>query len=310
MKIPVVRSCHSNWFSKAPWSAISVQARWLFVALLLLAPACRVFAADWQSYAGHGLVREIAADRHSLVIQHDAIKGYMMAMTMEFNVQDVGILKGLSAGDEIDFTLDVGQTNSWIQSVQLISHHVGYVPSHSITVPSVSGELRVGDEMPDGLLRGEDGVTRHLSDFRGKALAFTFFFTRCPLPDYCPRMNRNFAATRDLLLADHGSPTNWELLSISFDPDFDSPEVLTSFAMLFRGSDTRQWMFATALPETLRELAAKLDLMVIHEGNSLSHNLRTVVVDARGRISAQFDGNRWTPAQLSAAIRQAAMVQP
>jgi protein SCO1/2 len=167
-------------------------------------------------------------------------------------------------------------------------------------------ELQPGDVLPDGILRSESGTMVRFSDFRGQAVAFTFFFTRCPLPDYCLRMNRNFAAARAILLADAHAPTNWQFLSISFDPEFDQPEVLTSYAQLYRGQDVRHWLFATAYPETLRALAPRLDLMVMHQGGSISHNLRTVVIDPQGRITAQFDGNTWTPQQLADALRRAA----
>jgi protein SCO1/2 len=230
----------------------------------------------------------------------------MMGMTMEFAVHETNDLAGIAAGDEINFTLVVGASESWVNNVKLISHHVSDVASNTFIFHADSVELQPGDVLPEGRLRSESGRPVRFSDFRGQALAFTFFFTRCPLPDYCLRMNRNFAAAREILLADTRAPTNWQILSISFDPEFDVPEVLASYAQLYRGQDARHWVFAAADPETLRDLAPRLDLLVMHQGGSISHNLRTVVIDPQGRITAQFDGNTWTPRQLAEALRQAA----
>jgi protein SCO1/2 len=143
------------------------------------------------------------------------------------------------------------------------------------------------------------------SDFRGKALAFTFFFTRCPLPDYCPRMNNNFKEARALLLSQPNTPTNWQFLCVSFDAEFDKPAHLANYAKMFRGDDEGRWLFASASPDALAELAPRLDLKVAREAGSFSHNLRTVVLDPQGRVHKQFDGNEWTPRQLADALLQA-----
>jgi protein SCO1/2 len=166
-------------------------------------------------------------------------------------------------------------------------------------------ELAAGDLLPDAEFTSELGQEIHFSDFRGRAVAFTFFFTSCPLPEYCPRMNKNFFEARKILLADSNAPANWQLLSISFDSAVDQPLVLASYAGIYRGLNPAHWLFAVASTNTLAALAPKLDLNVWRENGGLSHNLRTVVLDAGGKIFKQFDGNDWTPAQLAEAIRAA-----
>jgi len=279
----------------------------ILLVVMTLVMARVGLAGDVKSYDAHGLVRQISDDRREVTIQHDAIPGYMMGMTMEFAIHDTNDLAGIAAGDEIDFTLAVGASESWVSNVKLISHRVSNVASNTFILHADSAELQPGDILPEGRLRSESGKQLRFSDYRGQAVAFTFFFTRCPLPDYCLRMNRNFAATRVILLADTRARTNWQFLSISFDPEFDRPEVLASYAQLYRGQDSRHWVFATADQETLSDLAPRLDLIVMHQGESISHNLRTVVIDPQGRITTQFDGNTWTPQQLADALRQAAV---
>jgi protein SCO1/2 len=260
-----------------------------------------------STYSAIGVVEKIAPDRMHATIHHQAIPGYMMEMTMSFPVKDTNELKGIFPGDKITFTLVVSKTNAWVENI----HYVGH-SSETNAMPmqmNMSGdmpELKPGDMLPDGVLIAEDGRQVHFSDFRGQAVAFTFFFTRCPMPNYCPLMNRNFSAARNLVLAKPNAPTNWELISISFDPQYDTPQVLASYGDFYRNGNPAHWLFAAATARTLATVAPGLDLMIVHQGTSISHNLRTVVLDPQGRISRQFDGNQWTPQDLANALLNAA----
>jgi protein SCO1/2 len=287
-----------------------------FFALTLLAAAgCKpeksVPAAEnppAKTFSGRGIVRQISPDRHSATIKHEAIPGYMGAMTMDFTVKETNELNGISPDDEITFKLAVNENDSWIKDIRFVSHHVTEATNNVFVFHVVTEELKVGDRLPDGELTAENGRQIQFSDFRGRAVAFTFFFTSCPLPEFCPRMNKNFFEARNILLADANAPTNWQLLSISFDPGFDTPQILTSYGSFYRGSDTNRWLFAVASTNTLAELAPSVDLHFWREGGSISHNLRTVVLDTNGKIFKQFDGNDWTPQELADAIRAAAKV--
>lgn len=287
----------------------------LFSALLLALVGCKPASAvppaqasaAPKTYAVRGVVQMISPNQRSATIKHEDIPGYMRAMTMEFTARDTNVLKGISAGDEISFTLAVTETDDWIENVQ----QVGKTNVYGLSGPPgwhiADPELAVGDMLPDYEFTDENGQTVRFSDFHGRAVAFTFFFTSCPLPEYCPRMNRNFLEVRSLL-STNNAPSNWQLLSISFDSSFDTPQILTGYANYYRGDNTNRWLFAVASTNTLASLAPKIDLSFWRQGGSISHNLRTVVLDTNGRISRQFDGNYWTPQQLADAIREAARV--
>jgi protein SCO1/2 len=267
---------------------------------------CGAFGAPMAdaatSYAASGVIEKISPDRQTATIHNREIPGYMAEMTMDFPVRNTNELNGVSPGDIITFTVVVDKNDSWIQNVKRTAHTAPVSTNDTQTASDMPADLGPGDILPDGLLTAEDGRQIHFSDFRGKAVAFTFFYTRCPLPNFCPLMNRNFAAARDLISSTANAPTNWEFLSISFDPDTDTPAMLGGYASLFRGENPGHWLFAAASTNTLATLAPALDLMVWHEGNSISHNLRTVVLDPKGRIYRQFDGNQWTPRELADAI--------
>ena len=179
-----------------------------------------------------------------------------------------------------------------------------------ISSGSAITEAKPGDLLPDYTFTLEDGSEARLSDFRGKAVAFTFFYSRCPLPDYCPRMNTDFRETRDLLSADPKAPKNWQLLSISFDPENDTSEVLGNYAAAYRGANTNGWLFAAATTNMLADVALRFTLLVMYQDNSITHNLRTIVLDPQGRVYKQFNGNLWTPQQLADAVEQAARLMP
>jgi protein SCO1/2 len=259
-----------------------------------------------QSYPAHGVVEQIAPDRRQVTIHHQTIPGYMMEMTMAFPVKDTNELKGVSAGDKIAFTLVVDQTNDWVEDIHRVGHTDKTMADAMTMTDGMFSTLKPGDMLPDGELVTEDQRQIHFSDFRGRAVAFTFFFTRCPLPNYCPLMNRNFDQARALLLSETNAPTNWQFLSISFDPEFDTPQVLSEYAGEFRGTNAAHWLFAGATTNTLVRLAPRLGLMVMRQGDNLSHNLRTVVLDPQGRIYRQFNGNQWTAQQLAEALLAAA----
>ena len=274
----------------------------IFPALLAICLLTACHHSNSRAYDAHGIIQHISDDRHLVTIQHDAIPGYMPAMTMDFSVRDPHVLDGLARGDQIDFILAATPDDAWIAQAKRTGHT--NLPAESTA--SAAPTLNPGDLLPAAEFIAEDGRHVHLSDFRGKAVALTFFFTRCPLPNYCPLMNRNFAAARAILLAQPNGPDNWQFLSISFDPDFDTPQQLAASAEFYRNHNADRWLFVAATPETLAHFAAPLGLMISRQDNSFTHNLRTVVIDPQGKIFRQYNDNLWTPDQLAGVMRDAA----
>lgn len=264
-----------------------------------------------QVYETRGVVRAIPETGHTLVVRHEEIPGYMPKMTMELNVRNTNEIAGLERNDEITFQLVATAETHWIQNIK----RVGKVTEAETSAPENPGyvlvkELELGDAVPDYELLAEDGRTIRFSDFRGRAVAFTFIFSRCPLPDFCPRMGNGFAGAREIVLTNAPGLTNWQFLSISFDPDYDTPEVLRVYARSYRHDNPDRWLFATASQQVLRTFAPELDLMLAkEEGGSISHNLRTAVIDPQGRIHKLFNGNRWTGEELAQALQEAASIK-
>jgi protein SCO1/2 len=265
------------------------------------------FSGAFRSFPGHGVIQELPSGGGTVVIRHEEIPGYMPKMTMEFTVQNTNDLRGLQTGDEIDFVLKVSRQESRIE--ELHRTRAGALPAatgQSLTELAQVAKLKPGDPMPDGELLAENGQKVHLSDFHGKALAFTFIFTRCPVPEFCPRMSQRFNQARELLLHMAGGPTNWQFLSISFDAQFDTPAVLAGYADYYREQSPDRWLFAAAPTNVLAEMASQLDFRFTNDSGCLVHNLRTAVLDPQGRLYRLFIGNEWDAGELAQAMAEAA----
>lgn len=264
--------------------------------------------ATEKAFATCGVVRAVPDGGRTLVVRHEEIPGYMPKMTMELNVRNTNELRGLKRHDKITFRLIATDDTHWIENIKRVGRVApDDAPAALIQEHAALAELGPGDMLPDYELLSEDGRKIRFSEFRGQAVAFTFIFTRCPLPDYCPRMGNNFATARQLMIHTPNAPTNWQFLAISFDPAFDTPARLKSYGNLYREDNSDRWLFAVASSEVLDDLASRVDLLISRDSDSsISHNLRTVVLDREGRIHRQFDGNQWSPAALAESLLEAA----
>jgi protein SCO1/2 len=256
-----------------------------------------------------GLVSEVRPRQKEVEIKHEAVPDYMPAMTMPFDVRDTNELAGLQAGDRVIFRLQATDTDAWIDHIRKIGPAL---PTNQIPT---TGEFRLvreaprveeGDLLPEYHLTNQFGQAFSTTQFNGQALALTFLFTRCPYPTFCPRMANNFEEAQQKLETLNGGPTNWHLLTVSFDPEFDTPAVLKTYAQ-FHKYDPAHSTFATGSLIDITALAEQLGLTFWHDENgSISHNLRTVVIGASGRVQKIFQGNEWTSAELVAEIVKAA----
>jgi protein SCO1 len=249
-----------------------------------------------------GVVQELKADGKTVVIKHEEIPNYMAAMTMPFEVKDTNELTGLNAGDEISFRLLVTEKEGWVDEVNKLGVTNTDEPSRRDPLRRVRfvEPLNLGDAMPDYPFTNELGRAIHLADFKGQALGISFIYTRCPFPNFCPRMSSNFADAYKRLNTLAGAPKNWHLLSISFDPEFDTPAVLRNYAKKYE-HDTNHWSFATGALIDIDAITEQFGLIFPREGIGFNHNLRTVVVDAQG--------NEWKVEDFVEEIEKAAQAK-
>lgn len=269
------------------------------VSLAALAAGC----ARERSYELQGQIVAVDVSRQELTIKHDDIRGFMPGMTMPFKVRDVRLLEGRAPGDLVTATLVVLDTGAYLSTVTATGRApvTGPAPARAFDL------LEPGSPVPDLAVRDESGRARALSGWRGRVVALTFTYTRCPLPDFCPRMDQAFLGAQRLLLADAGLRARAALVSISIDPDVDTPEVLTAHARRL-GADPTMWRFVTGNRGDVERFAGRFGVSVFHDGtdpSTLTHNLRTAVVKPDGTLAAVLSGSDWTAAALVEAMSRA-----
>jgi protein SCO1/2 len=258
-------------------------------------------ASAEKRYPLRGQIRSLDIGERQVIVAHDEITGYMAAMTMPFRVRDEATFNMLGAGDVIEATLVVsGETE---QLVDVIVKHKGDAPTTD--APAV-GPKR-GDALPEVTLLDQDGRRLTTAELRGKAVVLTFIFTRCPLPDFCPRMGKNFAAIETLLAGDPPLKTATRLLSISFDAAFDTPAVLKKWGRPYQpGADAfTHWQLAAGSLAEIKKIATFFGLDFQEESGQFTHNLRTAVITPDGKVFRVYRGNDWKPEEIVTDLSQA-----
>ena len=258
----------------------------LICFLLALSSGCsKKSETDIVTFPLRGEVVRIDSAQLRVTVSHHAIPNYMNAMTMPFKVHEAGLLRGLAVGDSIQATLAVSRTESWLEQIAVVGK--GEVPPTLTPDQIITAKVfRTGEPFPDESLLNQDGKKISLSSFKGRVIALTFIYTRCPLPDFCIRMSDHFARIQKSLKGDGGLNGKWHLLSVSFDPKFDRPAVLKRYAGEY-GADFSTWDFLTD-PDTLgpviRRLADGLGLEYTPDEGLIDHNLRTVIINKEGKL--------------------------
>jgi protein SCO1/2 len=247
--------------------------------------------------AAHGIV----------VLDHEAIPGFMGAMTMPYQLKDPSILSELHPGDVI--TADVLVSKSSQETV-LLDHIVVVAQARPDYKPAVFYHVpAAGDKVPDFSLRNQDGRAIHLGQFKGKMLLLTFIYTRCPLPNFCPLVTHNFAVINGQLAANPKLYAKTHLLCVSFDPEHDTPERLRAYGATYIGSDAKtafaHWDFAVPDKAALLEMATFFDVGITHGADdTITHTLSTTLIGADGKVVQFYPGNEWTPDQVLADAKK------
>jgi protein SCO1/2 len=274
----------------------------------------RTGAVATVDYTLKGVVRSVAPESGRVLIHHEEIPGFMKAMTMPFQPADESVLGLLHPGDAVEGILHVEKQDGAVRDYQLRDLRVTKAAAPKALSPDISRSrvplrekppiLRVGEEVPDFAMTGQDGKTSRLSDLRGKVIVLTFIYTRCPMPDFCPLMDRKFSELSQRLDAFPKRAKDIRLISLSFDPENDTPDVLRKHAAI-RGATPPLWSYAVASHEELARIAPRLGLFFGPDGKEIAHNLCTAIVDPAGRLARLEVGtrpNRWETADFLKTI--------
>ncbi len=264
-------------------------------------------SANEKRYPIKGKVVAVDTTDRTVTIAHDDIVGYMPGMTMPFKIKNEADLQMVKPGDQVTGTLVVDDLSSWVEIASIVES--GPPISQNVEVP---GEPKPGTEVPDFGLVNQDGKRIHLAQYRGKTLLLTFVYTRCPQPDQCTLMSNNFAAIDQALQKQPATYDQTHLLTISFDPDYDTPKVLRSYGASHTGrySDEtfQHWEFASGTKDEVKGVAQFFGLRYYHDTESndeqVIHSMRTAIVGPDGKVVKLYRGNDWKPEDILADLSQ------
>jgi protein SCO1/2 len=273
----------------------------LFIPLLLTLAlgACR---HNEKRYELKGKVVMVEREKHLVTVAHEEVKGLMPAMTMPFTVESDSDLDALAPEAQLTATLVVDGAHSWLEDLVIVQQS----GAPNLTAPGMTLEAKEGDQVPNFVLRNQDGKQIRLGDYRGKALLLTFIYTRCPLPEYCTLMSNNFAKIDRQLERDANLFAKTHLLSISIDPGYDTPQVLRSYGAAhterYQEETFQHWEFASG--EQVKETAQFFGLRYFPDKDQIIHGLRTVIVGPDGKVAKVYSDNTWKPEEVVDALKR------
>jgi protein SCO1/2 len=306
---------------KKPVSPVLLAALFLGVAAVSCRqnsvpepPAAQTGArTNLDIYQVKGVIKEVMLEKKKVKIDHEEITNYMEAMTMVLDVRDAQELNGLQSGDYVSFRMLVTDDDGWIDQIRKVDGPRTPLPTEPTSFRRVRQvePLALGDQLPEYTFTNSQNRVVRFSDFKGRAVAFTFIFTRCPFPTFCPRLSTSFAETQAKLQALPNGPTNWNLLSITIEPEYDTPERLKAYGARYK-ADPAHWEFLTGDLIDITALGEQFGLQFwrANANEPINHNVRTVVVDAAGKVQWVTPENEWKPEGLAEQIVKAAGARP
>jgi protein SCO1/2 len=286
------------------WYFAKLKFVLLLLGLAVLLSCTKHSSLPVKRYPFTGRIVSLDKPNRSAVIDGDMVQGFMEAMEMTYKVKNAGEFNQLAAGDSIIAELVVVDTNdrdadpdSWLENIKVTGHSTPAVkPTAQQHIPAT------GEEVPDFTFTNQNSRHISLNQYRGQVLFVTFIYTRCPFPDYCPRVGALFAELYQQLMANPALAGKTHLLCISFDPEHDTPKVLRDygFSLIQRHSPAMfdRWEFAVPRAADLPQIADYFALTYKPEGGLITHSLSTVVIGPDGKIINWYHGNDWQVSDL------------
>ena len=274
---------------------------------LLAALAIAASCSSAKTYEMRGQILGVNRDKLEILVKHDEIPGLMAAMTMPWKVETANMLETIGPGDIIAADIVVDDNQGVITKITKLGTAKPDVPAPAAPAKPGVKYLMPGDTVPNQAFVDQNGRGRDLNSIRGtRAMAITFIYTKCPIPTFCPAMDRQFAQAQ-ALIKERGLGERAGLLSVSFDPKNDTPEVLTQHARKL-GADPKVWTFVTGNRDEIDRFASSLLLTLVRgqaaNPDEIGHTLRTTLIDTNGRIAKSYSGADWTSAELVAELER------
>lgn len=284
------------------------------LAAAVFAPiAAMVQAQEAQAATGRhqmtGLVLAVDVAKQSLSVSCDRVPGFMPAMVMVFRVANASLLTSVRPGAAIEFTAALAGDVSTIDTLRVKRYQsLDAKPSEYRRLDRLSqlaaGEnvtrLEPGQSVPDFTFTDQQGQRVTFSGLDGSVRVLTFTYVRCPNPDYCFRLAGNLSQVQRRFTARLGK--DLVLLSIAIDPELDRGNALSEYARTWT-TDSKAWHFLTGPIADVRRVAGLFGVQFWQDEGSLTHSFHTAVIDRRGMLVGNLDGNEFTARQLGDLVQ-------
>jgi protein SCO1/2 len=272
---------------------------------LLVLLCCRTFALSEQRYSGRGLILKVDQVHKTVLVSSDAIPGYMEAMTMLYSVRDSKDLQGISPGILVDFTLVVDPDTSFVEGIR-VHKYQGLEPDpltarrlkllNQVANPPTVKAVAIGESVPNFTLTDQNRGKVVLSNFAGKVIVLNFVYTRCALPNFCFRSSNNLWLLQRRFRQRLGR--DLVLLTVTFDPTHDDPVTLAKYAATWK-ADPKSWHFLTGSADDVHRICDLFGEDFFQDEGLMNHSLHTAIIDRRGKLVANLEGNEFSAQQLA-----------
>jgi protein SCO1/2 len=266
----------------------------------ILLSACQ---SKTKHYDLKGQVLDKKPATNEITVNHEDIPGFMSAMTMSYSVKDKNGFQQVEPGDVIAADVITAKNGNeyWLENIRITD-----ASGRKTIKPATVHRLDIGERVPDLTLINQDGKSFRLGDFKGKAVLITFIYTRCPMPTFCPRLSGQFSKIQDDLAKTPADFAKTHLVTISFDPKYDTPPVLRKYGLAYLDNDPTgfsHWDFASTNAGDLRKIADAFGLEYFEEDNQIAHSMVIVLMSPEGTV-AKYWSTEWTTVELEDALRQ------
>jgi protein SCO1/2 len=272
----------------------------LTACVFLLSVSC---GNSRKTYVLTGRVISKQPATQQLIIDNDDIPGFMGAMTMPYAVKDPDGFGRVQPADLIRAEVIVEQPNQFHLEHLVV---IGKSATRSSPEGPAPRVLMIGDKAPDVPLINQDGKTLRFSQLKGKSVLLTFIYTRCPFPDYCPLLSRQFAAIQKELAKSPEDYRRTHLISVSLDPNYDKPPILRAYGLPYMDNDPKgfqHWDFVSTTPQDLQKLVGSFGLEYSDEDSQISHSMNTILLAPDGTVANMWPGNEWKANEVAEVIR-------
>ena len=278
--------------------------------LLAVLLACTTCSWSAQKYSASGLVLKVDRSHRTIFVSCESIPGYTGPMIMPISVRNTKTLAGLAPGVMVDFTLVVDPKASYAESIHvrdfedleqqpLAARRLKIIEDLDSAKSLGTSVLKIGQRLPSIVLTDQNRREINLAGFAGKVVLVNFIYTHCPLPDYCFRLSNNLGNVQRRFKPQMGR--DLILLSVTFDPMNDQPEVLANYARTWNADPN--WHFLTGAVPEIRHVCNMFGVNFWPDEAELVHSLHTVIIDKKGKLAANLEGNQFTARQLGDLVQ-------